>query len=274
MAGPGGGDDGCDGPSSHSCLPGGGGSAAGGRTAAADDLLHDLGGAAEDRRDAAEPSELTIVPENSGVVLPPVKSGLPLVSASHGVRAVRSGWRSSARGSSGRVAAPRAAAWRRRRRRTSGRGYPSRRCGRRFRSSSRQSCHRSSRCAMPATAARCGRAPASRRAAIRTSAGVSTLTTTAWARAAPDGHRDSETVVRRRAVTPVNARVWLGQLLAVSPASGPARTADGVGRSGVRSRLWVPTISSTSRDQAIFVDRATGASLSSHAVLPENDRLW
>ena len=38
--------------------------------------------------------------------------------------------------------------------------------------------------------------------------------------------------------------------------------------------LWVPTISSTSRDQAIFVDRATGASLSSHAVLPENDRLW
>jgi hypothetical protein len=38
--------------------------------------------------------------------------------------------------------------------------------------------------------------------------------------------------------------------------------------------LWVPTISSTSRDQAIFVDRATGASLSSYAVLPENDRLW
>jgi hypothetical protein len=37
--------------------------------------------------------------------------------------------------------------------------------------------------------------------------------------------------------------------------------------------LWVPTISSTSRDQAIFVDRATGASLSSYAVLPENDRL-
>ena len=28
------------------------------------------------------------------------------------------------------------------------------------------------------------------------------------------------------------------------------------------------------RDQAIFVDRATGASLSSYAVLPENDRLW
>jgi len=38
--------------------------------------------------------------------------------------------------------------------------------------------------------------------------------------------------------------------------------------------LWVPTILSTSRDQAIFVDRATGASLSSCAVLPENDRLW
>ena len=38
--------------------------------------------------------------------------------------------------------------------------------------------------------------------------------------------------------------------------------------------LWVPTISSTSRDQAIFVDRATDVSLSSYAVLAENDRLW
>ena len=38
--------------------------------------------------------------------------------------------------------------------------------------------------------------------------------------------------------------------------------------------LWVPTISSTSCDQAIFVDRPTGASLPSYAVLPENDRLW
>src|ERR1022692_1885305 len=38
--------------------------------------------------------------------------------------------------------------------------------------------------------------------------------------------------------------------------------------------LWVPTISSTSRDQAIFVDHATGASLLSYAVLAENDRLW
>jgi pimeloyl-ACP methyl ester carboxylesterase len=43
---------------------------------------------------------------------------------------------------------------------------------------------------------------------------------------------------------------------------------------GKAGALWVPTISSTSRDQAIFVDRATGASLSSYAVLPENDRLW
>jgi len=42
---------------------------------------------------------------------------------------------------------------------------------------------------------------------------------------------------------------------------------------GVRL-LWVPTISSTSRDQAIFVDRATDASLSSYPVLAENDRLW
>jgi hypothetical protein len=37
--------------------------------------------------------------------------------------------------------------------------------------------------------------------------------------------------------------------------------------------LWVPTISSTSCDQAIIVDRATDASLSSYAVLPESDRL-
>jgi hypothetical protein len=38
--------------------------------------------------------------------------------------------------------------------------------------------------------------------------------------------------------------------------------------------VWVPTISSTSRDQAIFVDHATGASLPSYAVLAENHRLW
>ena len=40
------------------------------------------------------------------------------------------------------------------------------------------------------------------------------------------------------------------------------------------ANLWVPTISSTSCDQAIFVDRATDASLPSYAILPENDRLW
>ncbi len=66
-------------------------------------------------------------------------------------------------------------------------------------SSSRHSCHRSSGCTMPATAARWGRAPASRRAAIRTSAGVRTLTPTAWARAALDDHRDGRTAVRRAA---------------------------------------------------------------------------
>jgi hypothetical protein len=37
--------------------------------------------------------------------------------------------------------------------------------------------------------------------------------------------------------------------------------------------LWVPKTSSTSRDQAIFVDRATDASLSSDAVLVEIDQL-
>jgi hypothetical protein len=42
-----------------------------------------------------------------------------------------------------------------------------------------------------------GRAPASRRAAIRISAGVRTLTTAAWARAPLDDHRGREAVVRR-----------------------------------------------------------------------------
>ena len=36
--------------------------------------------------------------------------------------------------------------------------------------------------------------------------------------------------------------------------------------------LWVPRSSSTSRDQAVFVDQATDASLSSDPVLPEIDR--
>ena len=40
------------------------------------------------RLDAAEPPELTIVAESSGLVLPPVEAGLHLVSASRGVRAV------------------------------------------------------------------------------------------------------------------------------------------------------------------------------------------
>jgi hypothetical protein len=43
--------------------------------AAGDDLLLDLGGAAEDRLDAAETPELTIVAERSGLVFPLVKAG-------------------------------------------------------------------------------------------------------------------------------------------------------------------------------------------------------
>jgi len=58
-------------------------------------------------------------------------------------------------------------------------------------SSSRHSCHKCSWCTMPATAIRWGRAPASRRAAISTSAGMSTLTTTAWACAALHDQRGS-----------------------------------------------------------------------------------
>jgi hypothetical protein len=42
---------------------------------AADDLFLDLSGAAEDRLDMAEPPEPTIVPDSSGLVLPPVKAG-------------------------------------------------------------------------------------------------------------------------------------------------------------------------------------------------------
>ena len=42
---------------------------------AADDLFLDLSGAAEDRSDTAEPAELTIVAESSGLLLAPVKVG-------------------------------------------------------------------------------------------------------------------------------------------------------------------------------------------------------
>ena len=93
------------------------------------------------------------------------------IHADHAQR--QAGRRSRARGSSGRVAPPPAAAWPRRPRRTSGRGHPSLRCGRRSpASSSRHSYCRSSRCTIPATTARCGRAPARPHAAIRISAGV------------------------------------------------------------------------------------------------------
>jgi hypothetical protein len=40
----------------------------------------------------------------------------------------------------------------------------------------------------------------------------------------------------------------------------------------VKVDLWVPRSSSTSRDQAVFVDQATYASLSSDPVLSEIDR--
>ena len=79
--------------------------------ASGDDFLLNLGGAAEDRLDAAEPPELAIVLESSGLVFPPVKAGLHLVSAIRGVRAVRSGRRSRAMKSSRRVATPQAGAW-------------------------------------------------------------------------------------------------------------------------------------------------------------------
>jgi len=57
----------------------------------------DLGDTAKARLNAAEPPELTMVPE-SGLVRPPVKGRFRLVSASRDVRAVRSERRSLARG--------------------------------------------------------------------------------------------------------------------------------------------------------------------------------
>ena len=58
--------------------------------AAGDDFFLDLGAAAEDGLDAAEPPELTIEVGSSGPVFLPVKAGLHWVSASRGVRPVRS----------------------------------------------------------------------------------------------------------------------------------------------------------------------------------------
>jgi hypothetical protein len=63
---------------------------------------------------------------------PRVKAGQHLVSGSHGVQAAQAGPRSPARESSRHAATPRAAGWPRPPRRTSGRGYPSHRCGRRL----------------------------------------------------------------------------------------------------------------------------------------------
>ena len=156
----------------------------------------DLGGAAEDRTDAAKPPEVTVVPESNGLVLTPVKTGLRLVSASRGVRAMRSGGDNTPRDrlTASQLPEPRrgpddhaepAAA-----------DIPAADADIDS-SSSPHSCHRSSRCTMPATAARWGRAPASRRAAISISARVRTLTPTAWARATLDDHPGGETVLRR-----------------------------------------------------------------------------
>jgi hypothetical protein len=69
-------------------------------------------------------------------------------------------------------------------------------------------CHRSSGGTLPAMAAKRGRAPASRRAAIRTSAGVRTLTTTAWARAALDHHRGRAPRKPSHEMAATRARHW------------------------------------------------------------------
>ena len=165
---------------------------------AGDDFFLDVGGAAEDRRDAVEPPELTIASEISGPVLAPVKPG--------SIWSARAA--AFARCDLGGDHAPgdRLAAWQ-----LSGpRRGPDDHAEPAAAdipavdadvdapvSSSRHSCHKSSGCTIPATAARCGRAPASRRAVIRISAGVRTLTMTAWARPALDDHRSIQAAVRR-----------------------------------------------------------------------------
>jgi hypothetical protein len=157
--------------------------------AAADDFLLDLGGAAEDRLDAAEPAGLTILvrlqtgaPAGQGEASPGQREPRRSLGAiwaalpRHGIV--------SPRGiSPSRGVAPTTTPNQRPRI-----SQPSMRTSTPV-SSSRHSSHRSSRCEMPATAARCGRAPARRRTAINTSAGVRTLITTAWAHATPDSHR-------------------------------------------------------------------------------------
>ena len=79
---------------------------------------------------------------------------------------------------------------------------------------------------MPATAARCGRAPASRRAAIRISAGVRTLTTPAWTRVTLDGHR-AGLAVRPEGVAGIQQRASSASAAHyASVAVGGARAAD------------------------------------------------
>jgi len=82
-------------------------------------------------------------------------------------------------------------------------------------SSSRHNCHSSSGCTMPATAARWGRAPASRRAAISISARVRTLTTTAWAGVTLDDHLSGEAALCREAA-PLGAQ-WLPAATVAQP---------------------------------------------------------
>ena len=146
---------------------------------AADDLLHDLGGAAENRLDAAEPPEPSLAPESIGLALRRSRPGC-IWSA----RAAAFAWRELGRDHApgDRLAAPQLPEPRRgpdHHAEPAAPDIPAIDTDVDPGSSSRHSCHRSSRCTIPATAARCGRAPASRRAAIRTSAGVSTLTTPA-----------------------------------------------------------------------------------------------
>jgi len=61
--------------------------------------------------------------------------------------------------------------------------------------------------------------------------------------------------------------------LAPGPAGAPPRGQVPPWSPGPTANLWVPRTSSTSCDQAVFVDHAADASVSSDAVLPKIDRV-
>ena len=77
----------------------------------------------------------------------------------------------------------------------------------------------------------------------------------------------------RRVACSITARTWAWVPLSRSTVNKSHARIAWAWSAGTATRqaLWVPRTSSTSRDQAIFVDQATDASVSSDAVLLEID---